>query len=74
MGLMTDLEKLRELLNGWGVPFVEEVDGDFISVVHGKSPLGMHLPESDKVVGYKGFHTEYYFRADGSFETVGSWE
>lgn len=72
---MTDLEKLKALLDEWGVPYSEEVDGERIMVKHGNEMLGSaSLPQSDKVTGYHGFFTEYVFAGDGSFVRVGAWE
>lgn len=71
---MSDIEKLRELLRSWNVPFTEEDD------VVGRSGKRIQIQRDDlgdgseTVVGYTGFFTEFSFDNDGKFLSVGAWE
>lgn len=70
---MTDLEKLKKLLDEFGVEYSEDkktteqhYKHDFIAItcVAGKK----------KVEGYSGFITIFEFTLDGKFIQMGAWE
>jgi hypothetical protein len=63
---MTDKDKLRALLEAWGVPFTEDEDTDIVVA------RGDH--DHPKVGGYRGFYTSFSFAKDGSFIVMGAWE
>ena len=73
---MTDLDKLKELLDGWGVPHKlygagpEYICGQAIKVggyTHQHDPRGT-------VTGYNGMYTLFEFDDDGKFISMGAWE
>ncbi len=59
---MNDKEKLKELLNGFGVEF-KEID-NFIRCREGYK----------KVDGYSGFFIDFNFDESGAFDDMGAWE
>ena len=63
---MTDLEKLKTLLDSFGVGYSELTEGEsrFVTCIEG----------SPKVGGYNQFYTTFAFRSDGSFNSMGCWE
>lgn len=65
---MTDLDKLKSLLDEWEVPYEE--DGNVISLQ--AEPYNYH--EDAKVIGYAGFVTDVSFDDDGKFRRIGIWE
>lgn len=68
---MTDLQKLRELLVGFDVPYFEEYsDPDHPNCL----VLTITVRSNEKVVGYSNFITEFVFNEDDSFKHVGIWE
>ena len=69
---MTDREKLKALLDEWGVPYLEDQFSEQPSVTVGRSLRG--LPESGKVTGYRRFFTDFEFDDVGSFVRMGAWE
>ena len=71
---MTDFEKLKTLLEGWGVPYSAgemQADGDNLQAIE----VTVNGPDDDKVVGYNGFLVTFAFKIDdGSFVNIGIWE
>jgi hypothetical protein len=69
---VTDLDKLKALLDGWGVPHKyfahEDADAHVIKVG------GYEHQRSATVGGYNGMYTLYYFNVDGKFLYMGAWE
>lgn len=59
---MTDRDKLKNLLEEFGVGFTES--GDSILCEEGDT----------KVVGYSGFGTEFSFDSEGKFLQMGAYE
>jgi hypothetical protein len=77
---MTDLEKLRDLLTGFGLTWKEEPyssgerEERHISVTDGTI---LYLSEKDngvKAAGYLFFYADFIFDHDGAFVQVGFWE
>jgi ABC-type uncharacterized transport system involved in gliding motility auxiliary subunit len=71
---MTDLDKLTQLLDSWGVPHkpCEWLDDGGYSI-----KVGGYTHQSDPrntVDGYNGFFTLYNFDAEGKFVCTGAWE
>ena len=68
---MTDREKLKALLDGWGVPYLENQFPESPSIT-----IGRHydLPDSNKVTGYDGFFADFEFDGVGNFVRMGAWE
>lgn len=63
---MTDLDRLKTLLDEWEVPYEEE--GKVIS-------LEADAWDTDaKVIGYSGFVTCVTFDENGGFRRIGIWE
>lgn len=64
---MSDLEKLKALLDDFGVGYKTkstEDGGTCIECAEGH----------EKVSGYSGFFTNFYFDRDGKFVDMGAWE
>lgn len=59
---MTQLEKLKNLLNEFGVMFREEIEKDIIKV-----KIEVEYFEHPKVTGWFGFCTDYEFDTKGNF-------
>lgn len=62
---MTDLDKLKSLLDEWEVPYEEEENVIMLEA-------GMW--KEGKVIGYAGFVTHVSFDEDGKFSRIGIWE
>ena len=86
--LLTDLEKLRELLQSWGVPFVE-LDWEEPAPLKYRGRTAEGPPEkahnlrvggvdnevdAPTVEGYSGFFTDFVFTPEGRFLRMGAWE
>ena len=76
--IVSDKEKLIQLLASWGVPYgigyyEKPRDGAtmYIQVGDGHD---LSIPLSDKVDGYGGFYTSFEFDDDGAFVRMGAWE
>jgi len=75
---MTDLERLKELLNSWEVPYMIPEDHPYaergeVFLVVGET-MDYRNESSDKVDGYNGFFTAYVFDQDEAFLRMGAWE
>lgn len=66
---MKDIDKLKQLLDSWGVPYKIDDDGD-VRVGHFWDSARDH----PKVNGYDGFFTAFEFDDDGNFLRMGAWE
>lgn len=64
---MTDVDKLKSLLDEWEVPYEEE---DNVIMLEADA----WRPESAKVTGYDGFVTHVTFDENGGFRQIGIWE
>lgn len=64
---MTDLDKLKSLLDEWAVPY--EQDGNVIIL-----EADPYDYSDSKVIGYTGFVTHVSFDDDGKFRRIGIWE
>lgn len=84
---MTDLEKLKELFNSFGIPYLEFFEDEFRYVTIGEdfeyyanSDISKkeYLSLDDKgqlpVTGYSGFCSYYKFSRFGEFLQVGIYE
>ena len=73
--MKTDYEKLKELLESFGVG-VEAGETSRYSVgCKPKEFLELACLEgASKVVGYSYFYTSFRFNKDGSFKNMGAWE
>lgn len=71
--MLTDIQKLEALLREWDVPWSYTAhEGEHcISVGYDDNP---HANHGEKITGYPGFYTTYYFDADGKFMKMGAWE
>lgn len=68
---MTDLEKLKALLTGFGVGFEVIAPEDEWQ----RQCIVVHCEcGEEKVDGYPGFFTEFAFEMDGRFIEMGAWE
>jgi hypothetical protein len=63
---VTDLDKLKSLLDEWEVPYEEDEDGLTLEA----NAWDNHA----KVIGYSGFVTLVAFDENGGFSHVGIWE
>jgi len=75
---LTDLEKLKALLDSWEVEYkeVEQEAGDYWddSIVP-KIRKCILLKQGDKkITGYCNFFVAFEFSTEGKFITVGAWE
>lgn len=74
---MTDFEKLKDLLDGWGVPFEQdyrlELGEDVGHVVVVEEGCDRHL-KTKKVTGWGYFYTLFEFSENGEFLRMGAWE
>lgn len=75
---MTDLEKLKALLDKWGVGY-HESRRDFIrQSLENFDGVAITIDgvanDSEKWDSYLGFFTEFVFNPDGSFKMMGAWE
>lgn len=70
---MTDIDRLKSLLDDWGVPHSTSNIGE-VPAVLSVAVGGMGAAGSEKVTGYVGFYTSFDFAADGSFVKMGAWE
>ena len=65
--MLTDKEKLEELLKEFGV--------EFSITPHNTGEWAVECRKGDtKVDGYSGFFTRFTFTADGKFKDIGAWE
>ena len=77
---MNDLDKVKTLLSDLGVGFNVETECEDSQSKEWKATHPMHkqsitcIEGMDKVEGYCGFITEFYFDADGKFISMGIWE
>lgn len=75
---MTDLEKLTELLDSWGVPYRTElgeaVTYDGTKIAGESVTVGGWGHDSPKVTGYPGFFMMFMFSQAGGFMMMGAWE
>ena len=62
---MTDLQKLKDLLDDYGVGYQQSSIGEWeiISMRYGDRKVG----------GYVGFGLEFNFTSDGSFHVIGAY-
>jgi hypothetical protein len=63
---MKDIEKLKALLNEFGVEYSTEAVDDGVGIVCRSG--------ADKVDGYCSFFVEFQFEEDGRFKKIGIWE
>jgi hypothetical protein len=63
---MTEYEKLKKLLDEFGVGY-EELEYD------NKKTIQTNQGQN-KVTGYNGFYTEFIFTEEGKFIEMGAWE
>ena len=63
---MTDHDKLKSLLDEFGVGYEEKQ--------YGEKKLIMCEEGNEKVSGYFGFVTTFVFKNDGEFINMGAWE
>ena len=77
---MSDLQRLKDLLDSWDVPYLVDSEGEggfsrpfVVSVIVGEGP-GIGNPYSDRVDGFPGFFTRYDFSVAGVFLRMGAWE
>jgi hypothetical protein len=61
---MTDIDRLKILLDEWEVPYIEE--NCVVTLQVGDT--------NDKLTGYLGFVTCITFDEDGKFKHIGIWE
>jgi hypothetical protein len=61
---LTDLDKLKTLLDEWEVPYEEEDNVIMLEAGH----------DDSKVIGYGGFVTHVTFDENGGFRRIGIWE
>ena len=72
---MTDLERLKELLDSRDVPYImTEPWRDGIPRLVVGDTISYDIPASPKVDGYGGFFTAFAFSPDGEFMLMGAWE
>ena len=71
--MMSDKEKLFQLLEGWGIKREEHKDKDGYTKVFvlQEGPDGVR---QEKVTGYVDFFTSYKFTESGEFVSMGAWE
>ena len=69
---MSDLERLKALLDDWDVPYKEDGEQDGTGITVGG--FGQTLGGNPKVDGYIGFYTRFEFTRDGVFRLMGAWE
>jgi hypothetical protein len=62
---MTDMEKLKALLDQWGVPYTEEEKSVTVQRTAEDHP---------KISGYRWFLTRFEFTRHGDFSAIGAWE
>lgn len=65
---MTDLDRLKTLLDEWEVPYEEDEN---VIMLEASSCA---WDDDKKVIGYDGFVTHVSFDADGKFSRIGIWE
>lgn len=70
---MTDLEKLKELLTGFGVEFEELKGKQLYRKPKGYVYIRCH-EGNEKVSGYCMFFTNFEFDDQGNFVEMGAWE
>jgi len=66
---MKDIDKLKQLLDSWEVPYRIDDDDDIL--------VGRFWDSEEnhpKVNGYNGFFTAFEFDDDGDFVRMGAWE
>jgi hypothetical protein len=63
---MTDLDKLKSLLDEWEVPYEEEDNAITLEA--------NQWDDDAKVTGYSGFVTHVTFDENGGFRRIGIWE
>lgn len=66
---MSDLERLKALLDDWDVPYKEDGTPAGTEIY-----VGGFSSDSPKVDGYLGFYTRFEFTAEGVFRLMGAWE
>lgn len=78
---MTDMDKLTDLLNSWGVPHkpsdAYDEDSDNADSITSTVKVGGYTHQSDPretVTGYNGFFTLFNFDKHGKFICMGAWE
>lgn len=81
MTTVTDLDKLKALLDEWGVPYLDRLPDDgsqgrgiIVGDLGYAGGGGAEIAPSEKVTGYGGFYTAFEFSEDGSFLRMGAWE
>lgn len=70
---MTDLEKLRELIEEFVIGYEEKRD-DSECIIRFKTSFKLEKQEKKKVYGYTGFFCNFVFDSEGKFKSVGVWE
>ena len=77
---MTDLEKLRDLLTGFGLEWEEESPYSQTGVRPGGAPIDVRggtllaLESNEKTAGYGSFYADFIFDHEGLFVQAGFWE
>lgn len=71
---MTDLDKLKSLLDEWGTPYIEDTEDGETAVILEADSQYQDIPGKGKVVGYGSFVTHFTFDENGGFLHVGIWE
>lgn len=69
---MTDIEKLKALLQEFGVPYDEKTYDD--SSAPAEHYVNVREGAADTVDGYCMFFTAFVFSAEGKFIRMGAWE
>lgn len=73
---MTDLEKLKNLLDEFGIVYDEAPSEDIPPNLRseGGADITVYADGGPKNKGYLGFFTDFAFDKDGKFVEMGSWE
>lgn len=74
---MTDMQKIREMLDRCGIRYtVDLLDDERLYAKSGyhKLTVGVEGQEKRKVAGYGAFFTEMIFDIEEAFVSIGIWE
>jgi hypothetical protein len=71
---VTDRDKLKSLLDEWGVPYSEDVETGLPVIILEADSQYQNVPGRNKIAGYASFVTHFTFDENGGFLHVGIWE
>ncbi len=73
---MTDLEKLKNLLDEFGIVYEEAPSENIPPNFRSEKGTDIIISSEDgpKNLGHFGFYTDFAFDKDGKFVEMGSWE